>query len=160
MDNDKRYNAKQHNAQVDRCKIIAIAVIFLASSIAIFATKYRQEIIDFGRDVNTENVATKSDADRTEEKPTTEDTEEATTGVTTETPTTEEPTTETVTTGEEASTSEAEGGATLKYINDKDPDLSSKGDDWYDKKLFKPANATDDAYFDTAVIIGDPGQKA
>lgn len=30
MDNDKRYNAKQHNAQVDRCKIIAIAVIFLA----------------------------------------------------------------------------------------------------------------------------------
>jgi hypothetical protein len=155
MDNDKRYNAKQHNAQVDRCKIIAIAVIFLASSIAIFATKYRQEIIDFGRDVNTENVATKSDADRTEEKPTTEDTEEATTGVTTETPTTVEPTTETVTTGEEASTSEAEGGATLKYINDKDPDLSSKGDDWYDKKLFKPANATDDAYFDTAVIIGD-----
>ena len=155
MDNDKRYNAKQHNAQVDRCKIIAIAVIFLASSIAIFATKYRQEIIDFGRDVNTENVATKSDADRTEEKPTTEDTEEATTGVTTEAPTTVEPTTETVTTGEEASTSEAEGGATLKYINDKDPDLSSKGDDWYDKKLFKPANATDDAYFDTAVIIGD-----
>ena len=72
MDNDKRYNAKQHNAQVDRCKIIAIAVIFLASSIAIFATKYRQEIIDFGRDVNTKNVATKSDADRTEEKPTTE----------------------------------------------------------------------------------------
>lgn len=50
MDNDKRYNAKQHNAQVDRCKIIAIAVIFLASSIAIFATKYRQEIIDFGRE--------------------------------------------------------------------------------------------------------------
>ena len=105
MDNDKRYNAKQHNAQVDRCKIIAIAVIFLASSIAIFATKYRQEIIDFGRNGNTENVATKSDADRTEEKPTTEDTEEATTGVTTEAPTTEEPTTETVTTGEETSTS-------------------------------------------------------
>lgn len=153
MDNDKRYNAKRHSEQVDRWKIITIAVIFLASSIAMFATKYKQEIIDFGRNGNTENVATKSDADRTEEKLTTEGTEEDTTGSTTETTT--ENTTESVTTSEEASTSEAEGGATLKYINDKDPDLSSKGDDWYDKKLFKPANATDDAYFDTAVIIGD-----
>lgn len=153
MDNDKRYNAKRRSEQIDRWKIIAIAVIFLASSIAMFATKYRQEIINFGRDRDTENVATKSDADQTGEELTTENTEEDTTGATTETTT--ENTTETETTSEEASTSEAEGGATLKYINDKDPNLSSKGDDWYDKKIFKPANATDDAYFDTAVIIGD-----
>jgi len=153
MDNDKRYNAKQHSEQIDRWKIIVIAVIFLASSIAMFATKYRQEIINFGRDRDTENVATKSDADQTGEELTTENTEEDTTGATTKTTT--ENTTETETTSEEVSTSEAEGGATLKYINDKDPNLSSKGDDWYDKKIFKPANATDDAYFDTAVIIGD-----
>ena len=153
MDNDKRYNAKRRSEQIDRWKIIAIAVIFLASSIAMFATKYRQEIINFGRDRDTENVATKSDADQTGEELTTENTEEDTTGATTETTT--ENTTETETTSEEASTSEAEGGATLKYINDKDPNLSSKGDEWYDKKIFKPANATDDAYFDTAVIIGD-----
>ena len=154
MDNDKRYNARRRSEQIDRWKIVTIAFIFLASSIAMFATKYRQEIIDFGRNGNTENVATKSDADPTEEKSTTEDTKENTT-TELRTESIADNTTEMVTTSEEASTSEANGGATLKYINDKDPDLSSKGDDWYDKDIFRPANTTDDAYFDTAAIIGD-----
>ncbi len=30
-----------------------------------------------------------------------------------------------------------------------------KGDDWYNKRTFLPANVTDDTYFDTAVVIGD-----
>lgn len=57
--------------------------------------------------------------------------------VTTEAAETEETTT--------AASSE-EGGSTVKYVNIEDPDTSSKGNDWYDKKLYTPGNVTDDAY--------------
>lgn len=43
----------------------------------------------------------------------------------------------------------------LKYVNSETPDLSSKGKDQYDSSIYVPANVTDDAYFDTALLIGD-----
>lgn len=43
----------------------------------------------------------------------------------------------------------------MKYVNYENPDLSSKGDDYYNTDLFIPASVTDDKYFDTALLIGD-----
>ena len=40
-------------------------------------------------------------------------------------------------------------------INVTNPDLSSKGSDWYDDAIFEPGNVTDDAYFDKVALIGD-----
>ena len=159
MDNEKRYSTRIKSERCDKIKISSVAAVFLVCSIAIFATRYRQDIWNFdrenGNDHQIENVATGTDAsEEASEEKTTEK-------ITTEAATTEKPTTEKVTTEasetEETTTaaSSEEGGSTVKYVNIKDPDKSSKGNDWYDKKLYTPGNVTDDAYFDTAVLIGD-----
>lgn len=55
-------------------------------------------------------------------------------------------------TGEQAGVVTAEY---LKYLNYENPDLTKKGDDYYNTDMFIPASVTDDAYFDTALLIGD-----
>ena len=159
MENEKRYSTRTKSERCDKLKISSVAVVFLVCSIAILATRYRQDIWNFdrenGNDHQIEEVATETDASEvsSEEKTTEKTTTEVTT---TEQPTTEKATTE-APTSEEATTaaSSEEGGSTVKYVNIEDPDTSSKGNDWYDKNLYTPGNVTDDAYFDTAVLIGD-----
>lgn len=64
-------------------------------------------------------------------------------------------------TGEEPNTEQGDiqGGISptgvSAYVDTKNPDLSLKGDDWYNDELFIPGSVTDDAYFDTALLIGD-----
>ena len=118
MDNEKRYSTRIKSERCDKIKISSVAAVFLVCSIAIFATRYRQDIWNFdrenGNDHQIENVATGSDAsEEASEEKTTEK-------ITTEAATTEKPTTEKVTTEasetEETTTaaSSEEGGSTVK----------------------------------------------
>ena len=96
MDNEKRYSTRIKSERCDKIKISSVAAVFLVCSIAIFATRYRQDIWNFdrenGNDHQIENVATGSDAsEEASEEKTTEK-------ITTEAATTEKPTTEKVTT--------------------------------------------------------------
>ena len=131
MDNEKRYSTRIKSERCDKIKISSVAAVFLVCSIAIFATRYSQDIWNFDRENGNanqiENVATGSDAsEEASEEKTTEK-------ITTEAATTEKPTTEKVTTEasetEETTTaaSSEEGGATVKYVNIENPDTSSKG---------------------------------
>ncbi len=159
MNNDERYNSRLAREQKDRLIIAVISVIFLLCSVAIFATKYRTDILGVFTEANTENETDKSDIATPDEAFAAEDTEEiATEKVTTEDTETEEEATEEVTTEEpetEETTEEENTTDYLNYVNIKDPDTTSKGDDWYNEDLYVAGNVTDDAYFDTAVVIGD-----
>ena len=66
MDNEKRYSTRIKSERCDKIKISSVAAVFLVCSIAIFATRYRQDIWNFdrenGNDHQIENVATGSDA--------------------------------------------------------------------------------------------------
>ena len=175
MEDNNRDDSRRQSKKTDRIKITAAAMIFMICSVAIFATKYKKDVADWftgsGTTGQVSEVQTESDAkpadeqeknteerttgdEKTEEpvKPTTEEPTETTTEApTTEAPTTEAPTTEKPT--EEVPSTEESN--VLDYINAENPDTSLKGDDWYNKKTFLPANVTDDKYFDTAVVIGD-----
>ena len=160
MNKKERYNSQYVSTHKDMLKITIISVIFLLCSVTIFATKYRTDITELFVATNADNeidkaaVSTPDEAyaaeDNTTEEITTQEVtkEEQTTEQDTEEDTTEEPDTEEPT--EEENTTNY-----LDYVNIENPDISSKGDDWYNEELFVPGNVTDDAYFDTAVVIGD-----
>lgn len=144
--------------QMRRDNIIAalVAVIFILSSIAIFATKYRDDFMGWNKDeqeVATDGDALKAtpdDSSKSDTEQESESTEELTTEeISTESTVSEEPSTE------EPVTEEPTTEDVRQYVDVDTPDLSSKGDDWYNEEIYTPGNAIDDKYFDTALLIGD-----
>lgn len=146
----RRQRAIARRKRQIRIRVATVTGIFVLFAIIIFATKYKG---DFKRifgggsaDKTTEAV------DKDNKKGDT--TSEAATG-------SEDTTGEAVTDGSDASTEEQTAGvdvaeaARADSINVTNPDLSSKGSDWYDDTIFEPGNVTDDAYFDKVALIGD-----
>lgn len=161
MDERERINSRQLRQRKDRLIVAIITALFMVCSIAVFATKYKTEFIDWfhGNEETTESVATPTNIatgdvgrDQITENITKEPTTEATTEAVTEEPETEASTEETTT---EEITTEVASTDVLNYIDTEKPELSGKGDDWYNADLYIPGNVTDDAYFDTALLIGD-----
>lgn len=135
------------------------AAIFIICSVLIIAYKYNDDFTKIFDDRTNSRAAfgqpaTANDALEKQAEAVSKMTEEPSTEETsvTEDVTTEEPTE--VTTTEEVTTAEPEPEA-VKYVNITNPDLSKKGDDWYDENHFVPGNVTDNRYFDTALLIGD-----
>ena len=146
----RRQRAIARRKRQIRIRVATVTGIFVLFAIIIFATKYKG---DFKRifgggsaDKTTEAV------DKDNKKGDT--TSEAATG-------SEDTTGEAVTDGSDASTEEQTASvdvaeaARADSINVTNPDLSSKGSDWYDDTIFEPGNVTDDAYFDKVALIGD-----
>ena len=144
----RRQRAIARRKRQIRIRVATVTGIFVLFAIIIFATKYKG---DFKRifgggsaDKTTEAVDNKKG----------DTTSEAATG-------SEDTTGEAVTDGSDASTEEQTAGvdvaetARADSINVTNPDLSSKGSDWYDDTIFEPGNVTDDAYFDKVAVIGD-----
>lgn len=144
----RRQRAIARRKRQIRIRVATVTGIFVLFAIIIFATKYKG---DFKRifgggsaDKTTEAVDNKKG----------DTTSEAATG-------SEDTTGEAVTDGSDASTEEQTAGvdvaetARADSINVTNPDLSSKGSDWYDDTIFEPGNVTDDAYFDKVALIGD-----
>lgn len=144
----RRQRAIARRKRQIRIRVATVTGIFVLFAIMIFATKYKG---DFKRifgggsaDKTTEAVDNKKG----------DTTSEAATG-------SEDTTGEAVTDGSDASTEEQTAGvdvaetARADSINVTNPDLSSKGSDWYDDTIFEPGNVTDDAYFDKVALIGD-----
>lgn len=154
MTEETRFNSRRIRQRKDRIHAAIITTLFIACSIVIFATKYKNEFTDWFHINNSEgttaSIATPTDtvwnATGTDPVPdTTEDLAE---------PQTKDTTTEAA---EENTTAEPEEDVKgfLEYVNTRNPDLSRKGDDWYNTDIYTPANASDDAFFDTALLIGD-----
>lgn len=144
----RRQRAIARRKRQIRIRVATVTGIFVLFAIIIFATKYKG---DFKRifgggsaDKTTEAVDNKKG----------DTTSEAATG-------SEDTTGEAVTDGSDASTEEQTASvdvaeaARADSINVTNPDLSSKGSDWYDDTIFEPGNVTDDAYFDKVALIGD-----
>ncbi len=144
----RRQRAIARRKRQIRIRVATVTGIFVLFAIIIFATKYKG---DFKRifgggsaDKTTEAVDNKKG----------DTTSEAATG-------SEDTTGEAVTDSSDASTEEQTAGvdvaetARADSINVTNPDLSSKGSDWYDDTIFEPGNVTDDAYFDKVALIGD-----
>lgn len=158
MAEETRFNSRRLRQRKDKVNVAIITALFIACSVVIFATKYQSEFTDWfqvnNNDGTTASIATPShtvwDATDTDiaqatQEPATEMITEEDTEVITEDQTeatTEEPT--------EENTSDY-----LQYVETDHPDLSKKGDDWYNKDVYVPVNASDDAFFDTALLIGD-----
>ena len=154
---DERINYRILSIKRNNRIAAAVAAVFIICSVVIIAVKYRSSFTDtFDEMTNSQAMtgyfATANDAlgkqaeavSRLTEEPASEEVPEETT---TEEATTEEVTTEEATTEAPVDISE--------YVNTENPDLSSKGDDWYDEERFVPGNVTDNKYFDTALLIGD-----
>lgn len=159
MTEETRFNSRRLRERKDRVNVAIITALFITCSVIIFATKYQSEFTDWFQVANNEETtasiatpnnivwnATDTDIAQKDEEWTTEPATEIDTDAlsedTTEEMTTEEPT--------EENTSDY-----LQYVDAEHPDLSGKGDDWYNTELYIPANTSDDAFFDTALLIGD-----
>lgn len=144
----RRQRAIARRKRQIRIRVATVTGIFVLFAIIIFATKYKgdfKRIFGSGSaDKTTEAVDNKKG----------DTTSEAATG-------SEDTTGEAVTDSSDASTEEQTAGvdvaetARADSINVTNPDLSSKGSDWYDDTIFEPGNVTDDAYFDKVALIGD-----
>lgn len=144
----RRQRAIARRKRQIRIRVATVTGIFVLFAIIIFATKYKGDFKRIfgggGADKTTEAVDNKKR----------DTTSEAATG-------SEDTTGEAVTDGSDASTEEQTAGvdvaetARADSINVTNPDLSSKGSDWYDDTIFEPGNVTDDAYFDKVALIGD-----
>lgn len=144
----RRQRAIARRKRQIRIRVATVTGIFVLFAIIIFATKYKG---DFKRIFGGESADKTTEAVDNKKGDTTS---EAATG-------SEDTTGEAVTDGSDASTEEQTAGvdvaevARADSINVTNPDLSSKGSDWYDDAIFEPGNVTDDAYFDKAALIGD-----
>lgn len=159
MTEETRFNSRRLRQRQDRLNVAIITALFIACSVVIFATKYQSEFTDWfqvnNNDGTTASIATPgntvlratdTDIAQAIEELTTELTTEPGTNDTTEDTTSEAPTEE---------STEENISDYLQYVNVDRPDLSTKGDDWYNTEMYIPANASDDAFFDTALLIGD-----
>lgn len=152
---NKRINYRLLSIKRNNYVAAVVAAIFIISSVVILAVKYSnyfQEFFDETTDSSAAfgQFATSNDALGKQAEAVSKMTEEPTTE---EITSTEEITTEDVTT--EQVTTEAPEPEAGKYVDTDNPDLSGKGDDWYDESIFIPGNVTDNKYFDTALLIGD-----
>ncbi len=144
----RRQRAIARRKRQIRIRVATVTGIFVLFAIIIFATKYKG---DFKRIFGGESADKTTEAVDNKKRDTTS---EAATG-------SEDTTGEAVTDGSDASTEEQTAGvdvaeaARADSINVTNPDLSSKGSDWYDDAIFEPGNVTDDAYFDKVALIGD-----
>lgn len=144
----RRQRAIARRKRQIRIRVATVTGIFVLFAIMIFATKYKG---DFKRIFGGESADKTTEAVDNKKGDTTS---EAATG-------SEDTTGEAVTDGSDASTEEQTAGvdvaeaARADSINVTNPDLSSKGSDWYDDTIFEPGNVTDDAYFDKVALIGD-----
>jgi hypothetical protein len=144
----RRQRAIARRKRQIRIRVATVTGIFVLFAIIIFATKYKG---DFKRIFGGESADKTTEAVDNKKGDTTS---EAATG-------SEDTTGEAVTDGSDASTEEQTAGvdvaeaARADSINVTNPDLSSKGSDWYDDTIFEPGNVTDDAYFDKVALIGD-----
>ena len=144
----RRQRAIARRKRQIRIRVATVTGIFVLFAIIIFATKYKG---DFKRIFGGESADKTTEAVDNKKGDTTS---EAATG-------SEDTTGEAVTDGSDASTEEQTAGvdvaeaARADSINVTNPDLSSKGSDWYDDAIFEPGNVTDDAYFDKVALIGD-----
>ena len=144
----RRQRAIARRKRQIRIRVATVTGIFVLFAIMIFATKYKG---DFKRIFGGESADKTTEAVDNKKGDTTS---EAATG-------SEDTTGEAVTDGSDASTEEQTAGvdvaeaARADSINVTNPDLSSKGSDWYDDAIFEPGNVTDDAYFDKVALIGD-----
>lgn len=144
----RRQRAIARRKRQIRIRVATVTGIFVLFAIIIFATKYKG---DFKRIFGGESADKTTEAVDNKKRDTTS---EAATG-------SEDTTGEAVTDGSDASTEEQTAGvdvaetARADSINVTNPDLSSKGSDWYDDTIFEPGNVTDDAYFDKVALIGD-----
>lgn len=144
----RRQRAIARRKRQIRIRVATVTGIFVLFAIIIFATKYKG---DFKRIFGGESADKTTEAVDNKKGDTTS---EAATG-------SEDTTGEAVTDGSDASTEEQTASvdvaeaARADSINVTNPDLSSKGSDWYDDTIFEPGNVTDDAYFDKVALIGD-----
>lgn len=144
----RRQRAIARRKRQIRIRVATVTGIFVLFAIMIFATKYKG---DFKRIFGGESADKTTEAVDNKKGDTTS---EAATG-------SEDTTGEAVTDGSDASTEEQTAGvdvaeaARADSINVTNPDLSSKGSNWYDDTIFEPGNVTDDAYFDKVALIGD-----
>ena len=144
----RRQRAIARRKRQIRIRVATVTGIFVLFAIIIFATKYKG---DFKRIFGGESADKTTEAVDNKKGDTTA---EAAAG-------SEDTTGEAVTDGSDASTEEQTAGvdvaeaARADSINVTNPDLSSKGSDWYDDAIFEPGNVTDDAYFDKVALIGD-----
>lgn len=144
----RRQRAIARRKRQIRIRVATVTGIFVLFAIIIFATKYKG---DFKRIFGGGSADKTTEAVDNKKRDTTS---EAATG-------SEDTTGEAVTDGSDASTEEQTAGvdvaetARADSINVTNPDLSSKGSDWYDDTIFEPGNVTDDAYFDKVALIGD-----
>ena len=144
----RRQRAIARRKRQIRIRVATVTGIFVLFAIIILATKYKG---DFKRIFGGESADKTTEAVDNKKGDTTS---EAATG-------SEDTTGEAVTDGSDASTEEQTAGvdvaeaARADSINVTNPDLSSKGSDWYDDTIFEPGNVTDDAYFDKVALIGD-----
>ena len=144
----RRQRAIARRKRQIRIRVATVTGIFVLFAIIIFTTKYKG---DFKRIFGGESADKTTEAVDNKKGDTTS---EAATG-------SEDTTGEAVTDGSDASTEEQTAGvdvaeaARADSINVTNPDLSSKGSDWYDDAIFEPGNVTDDAYFDKVALIGD-----
>lgn len=144
----RRQRAIARRKRQIRIRVATVTGIFVLFAIIIFATKYKG---DFKR------IFGGGSADKT-----TEAVDNKNGGTTSEAATGSEDTTgDTATDSSDASTEDQTASvdvtevAKADSINVTNPDLSSKGSDWYDDTIFEPGNVTDDAYFDKVALIGD-----
>ena len=63
-------------------------------------------------------------------------------------------------TAEDAAIPDQRNGQYVQFVNYTNPDVSGKGADKYDSNIYMPANATDDQYFSTSLLIGDSRAEA
>ncbi len=152
MTNNSKRLARQRQLRNRTIMVVAVTAL-IAVIIIVMAIKkgnLRKEDKDSHSDKNA--VQSSSNIDDKASKNNQED-EKNSSNVTSENSSEESPTSEEGTTEDtNVPISDLEF---MKYVNYENPDLSSKGDDYYNTDLFIPASVTDDKYFDTALLIGD-----